>query len=394
MGWPIPKTRTGWIAAGLLVVVAFLAYYLWMFPILLGFYESALHTTEPTIEAWEPENCCEEELEALGNVTVRVNSPYHIASFGRRWVYVTLWNQGENPLEDTEFWLELSPEGDPEAIESWALPFLFGGSSLVQRSIHFGQIDPHAAVSGRIPVFATRDVEVTMQMRLGDCIAQALVDEDSHLEVFLKHNRKRFLAHSLVETILLPPWSNGFLVVAAFIVSCLAEPDEEEITREQIGLGLPTSVFINSLQSLMIIWMIVLTLVSIPWLLWRWKSILLLLPFLVILLPLIISKLGIRLIKLSKHICEEVQRLFSSRLEKPLSRLDSQRKRKLSKLAGPVFMLLVTLVVVVCVHVFYSFVSRRTGRDVEPILEAVMVLLLLALTLHRVQLALDQTIRK
>lgn len=108
-----------------------------------------------------------------------------------------------------------------------------------------------------------------------------------------------------------------------------------------------------------------------------------------------ISKLGIRLIKLGEHICEEAQRFLSSRLEKPLSRLDSRRKRMLNKLTGPVFMLLVTLIVVIivviCVHVFYSFVSRRMGRDVEPILEAVMVLLLLALTLDRAQHALKQT---
>ncbi|HDQ05258.1 MAG TPA: hypothetical protein ENN36_00855 [Candidatus Bathyarchaeota archaeon] len=246
-GGPLPGSRRGWIAAATLIVLAFLFYYLHMFQVLLDFYDSALYSIQPNFHPIEPvaeySLCNFEELEFLSSLEVRIDSPHHIASFGRRWIYLTVRNNGDRSIEDVEFWLVLDKD---QSIISWAMPFLFEDATL-QRSAHFARLDPGAEVSGRIPVFAARKIEggVQVRARLQNCIAQVMSDSQP-FSFPLNFSRAKFLAHSLVENLLLPPWSNGFIVAVVLVACHFAERREKEEGVKLIGSALPKNLPLSS----------------------------------------------------------------------------------------------------------------------------------------------------
>lgn len=263
-GMPIPESRWGWVTVVSLTVVAFALYYLVLFPHLMQFYERDLYIGQSTDPELVSSSCSDEARQALDRLIIRVKSPWHVAPFVRRWISVTIRNDGELPVENVEWWLDIYPQGRMAAINSPVLPFLFDESNTLQTSVHFTQIAPYATVTGRAPVFVASSAEGSvggpMWIRVQDCIAKIRVVGD---ELPLLNNNTRSLAHSLVENLLLPPWSNGLLVAVVFVASYIAEKDAEDKENKQQCLGLV--VFLNALRYLIATWALVLFLVFIAW---------------------------------------------------------------------------------------------------------------------------------
>ncbi len=237
---PIPETVKGWAVAALITVLAFAGYYLYYFQSVNDFYYGRLYRAEP--------------LPRMADIQIRLNAPRYFAIFGTRWVYFTLQNRGETTKE---VWVSLSLEGkEDSAIHDWNLPFLFGTSALIQRSLHI-ELPPNGSVSGRLPIFGRGDLIATLQV--------AGVNEKfpSKKTFLILQNPGRSLAHSFVEQILLPPWSNGFLLFAVFVICTLVENrNSSRIIHPWLSFW---KMFYASAVLLLFLGGSLLVLVSLPW---------------------------------------------------------------------------------------------------------------------------------
>ncbi len=244
---PIPRTLRGWIVTVLVLVLMFIAYYGFLFPYLERFYRGFLYTQPP---------------QEMGDLTLRVDAPDYIAPFGQRWLYFTIRNDADRPMSDIWIGLEVQQPGE-QTVEGWVFPFLFRDSLLLDRPIYIKQIQPGLSVSGRIPLWGSTYLSASPTLSATVIVTgPEVAGTGTSLPLSVKANSYRYLAHSFIEQILLPPWSNGFIAIAVFIVCTQMErrikPEGEwyyQVARE----------FRSSLALLLLLGGGVLILPSIPW---------------------------------------------------------------------------------------------------------------------------------
>lgn len=203
---PIPKSRHGWLAAAFLTVVCFLAYYLWLHPLLLTFYVQQLYPRQNSVESDVPS--------AIADLQVQVGIPKYLSTSTLRWIFVRIKNTSEVEPRRARLEVAMKPEDTFMILPPRSLEGQFYESAIM-----FETIEPLATVSGRIPILVNRtndrkndDRSVNFQLN-GQAVKFTPVIPD--LEV----NERRALVHSLVENLLLPPWSNG-LVPLVVLVAC------------------------------------------------------------------------------------------------------------------------------------------------------------------------------
>jgi hypothetical protein len=262
MDWlPVPRTKQGWIAAVALAFCAFLLYYLLLFRVLQEFYEGALYTAKSGKIV--PVNC-EEHQEVLQQLKIRVSSPRYTAPFGTRWFFATIYNNSQQPIKDVKLWIELQPsksEQEQEA-ELWILPSLFGDSPLVEKSLYISQMEPGSTISGRFLLYATSDAKVIVWLHIyNNCIAQVNAGLPP-----ITINLPKYLAHSFVENILLPPWSNGVIIGIVLLACYIMEGRENEKNRVAVSAADISAIILKAMRWLLSILAITFITVSLPWL--------------------------------------------------------------------------------------------------------------------------------
>jgi len=261
MDWlPVPRTKQGWLTAVVLAFCTFLLYYLLLFRVLQAFYEGALYTAKPgeTVSV----NCGEHQ-DVLRQLKIRVSSPRYTAPFGTRWFFATIYNNSQQPIEDVKLWIELQPSKSEEEAELWILPSLFGDSPpFVEKSLYISRMEPHSTTSGRFLLYATSNAKVVVWLHIYDnCIAQVNAELPP-----ITINLPKYLAHSFVENILLPPWSNGVIIGIVLLVCYITERRENEENGTAVSAS---SIFILTLEALR--WLLSIlaatfVMVSLPWL--------------------------------------------------------------------------------------------------------------------------------
>jgi len=264
--WLFPNTRRGWVAAIILAVMIFFLYYSFIFPHLLQFHQTVLYAAPIEVEA------------KAGGPVVRIDEPESIAALGIRWVYITIRNRGTEPIRDVRVWPAPPPKRESSLLgneDVWILPYLFGSSTVAERSVGFEEIPAHATLSGRIPLFAsqriTRVLWISWSDQSGSEHLSSLLDEQGHVhQSSWEANSVKSLVHTFVEYIMLPPWSNGFIILSILILCALvdrAELDEEKFGVGEWGWWLSTAVVtIDSLRFMFGVSPFVLALVALPWL--------------------------------------------------------------------------------------------------------------------------------
>ncbi len=251
MDLPIPKTLRGWVISVSVLILIFIAYYGFLFNYLERFYRGFLYTKKIS----------EQTSEYPLNLTLRVDAPDYIAPFGQRWLYFTIRNESNRPASDLWIGVEIQPQGE-QTLEGWCFPFLFRDSLLLERSLHIERLQPHTSVSGRLPLWGSTCVSSSLLVTV--TITDSETAEVRTPVTFpVKVNVYRYLAHSFIEQILLPPWSNGLIVVAVFVI-CTQR--ERRFQTEEWYLQI-LRAFRTSLILLLLLGGAVLILPSIPW--WR-----------------------------------------------------------------------------------------------------------------------------
>lgn len=252
-GLPIPRSLYGWICAIMLLVFLFIGYYLYLFPELDTFYFEKPGGI-PTLYSITTGGSQCEPLE------IKIHSPRQVASFGKRWVYITLRNTSNSTITVAAS-LVITPE-----LKGWYMPFLFGGSTSDAAAISFPSLQPYATAYGRIPLFVTGDITSAI-LHISVSVPEAK-DCSIHIEQPPKNDPRRFLVHSFIEQLLLPPWSNWLLAAVGLLVPALVElvlePRNQERTLKISGKSLARMIVYSLNISLLFI-AIVLLGVSAVW---------------------------------------------------------------------------------------------------------------------------------
>lgn len=206
---PIPKSRHAWLAAIILTFITFWLYYYGAYPILFKFYRQQLYTNYGSDELSTP---------AYKDLVVKIYVPQELCMFVQRWFFIQVVNTGAVEVKDVKVEVIL----DPEDTTPIFLPTMFS-DQVVERALFFEDIQPHATISGRIPVLIGEDKPRRVTIRLNG--------EEVNFSVVippLQVSPKRAVIHSLVENLLLPPWANG-LILFAVLISCylVSKPRDE-----------------------------------------------------------------------------------------------------------------------------------------------------------------------
>jgi len=207
MDLPIPKTLRGWIASISVLIITFVLYYIFLFPYLERFYRGFLYTEKPK--------------GVIPGLTMRLDGPDYLAPYGQRWLYFTIRNDTNRPISD--LWIGLEVQKDGQDVEGWIFPFLYRSSMSAERSVHIEQLQPGLSFSGRLPFYGSAFGSASPVLTATVIIASPEITAASGLTTTfpsfqVRANSLRYLAHSFIEQILLPPWSNGVIVIAVFIV--------------------------------------------------------------------------------------------------------------------------------------------------------------------------------
>jgi len=239
----IPTSSRGWTCAILLSLTLFSIYYFCMFPELHSFYFGREPGSFALYSSVSNSNAC-------GPLKVRVDSPRQIAPFIKRWVYLTLTNRISEPITLTAS-LVITPTS------GWYMPFLFESSNIEASS--FSPLAPYATAHGQIPLFSSNLDTLTLSLHV--IYIQGNQPQECSIEIAQPPNinPRRTLIHSFVEQILLPPWSNWFLVGISFIIPALKEREEKETSGHFL------EIFRTSLMLSLFFIALILLVMSVIW---------------------------------------------------------------------------------------------------------------------------------
>lgn len=206
---PIPKSRHGWFAAIILIIVVFNVYYLWVYPHVLDFYERQLFLTYQASSLDDPER---------QDLIINVKVPRYLSIYVKRWAFIQLENGGDHTIEDIRIDLCLSPENQIPIL----LPPVFE-EKVSDQGVYFEAIEPKATIYGRIPLFVSNNDE-------RDIILLVNGSETPFKQAvpYLKVELWQSFRHSFIENLLLPPWANGIMAFAVLVICYLVDRREVE----------------------------------------------------------------------------------------------------------------------------------------------------------------------
>jgi hypothetical protein len=213
MKWPTPETRAGWFAGILLAVLTFLLYYLVAYSPLEAAYDKAFWSGKPD--------------DANGPLLVNVSIPKYLASFVEREVLVSVTNSSP---DETEVALTVSTA--PSYVIMHSPETARTGNSDYDGSnvIAFGKIPPHTTFTRSLLVKARGgkwgdqiDFEFFLRTKKPEdeiwSLSSVALGGPSSASI----DPPAAFLQSLTKTVLLPPWSNGFLPTLALLSAASLE---------------------------------------------------------------------------------------------------------------------------------------------------------------------------
>jgi len=207
---PVPQLRSSWVAALTNTVILFLVYYLVAFDGLLGLYKNQF---DP-VYFEQSQN----QLEVLAYV------PRYYNSSEPAGVYLHIENKGDNPVYDIEVYLITTFD------ETTLLLYNLYNREVYGSGIKFDFIAPHSIATARISLVAQAEPIITKVLLITakDGNREELERLDPKEFIRINESGWRALQHSFLETILLPPWSNGFILALALFSTYVVRKGDEE----------------------------------------------------------------------------------------------------------------------------------------------------------------------
>lgn len=207
---PIPKLRSSWVAALILTLIIFLLYYLFAFNYLLNLYRSQF------------ESIFFEQNQSDIKVIAFVPKYYNPSEL--TWAHLNIHNNSNNPIYDLEVYLVAQSDEN-----TLLLPNLYG-DNVYSSGNTFTVIEPHSVATARIPFITQGDAAINKVILIQkNDYAREELERQSPLE-YVQPNRSAWktIQHSFLETILLPPWSNTFILALVLFSTYLVRNRSEE----------------------------------------------------------------------------------------------------------------------------------------------------------------------
>jgi hypothetical protein len=209
--------RSSWISALILVLVLFPAYYIYIYATILKVYESQFDErtyilSSPTTDA------------SLNDLEITARIPRYVYPAEKIWVYIRVENKGFRTISDASLYLTLNPP-----TESILLPSISTQDDKYVAKIFLGNVERESTVIVRIPLLVQDDTDigsVWLQRSILESNGQLSIQDpvewiSSGITLTLRINTAQAIKHSFIESILLPPWSNGTIAVLAMLASYL-----------------------------------------------------------------------------------------------------------------------------------------------------------------------------
>ncbi len=256
---PIPQKRPTLLASIILIIIIFGVYYPG------GEYQKTLHYYREQLYS-NPPQVSSLSFPELKNAQLHLTIyfPRYVANFGERWIYFSIRysidekdkNVENKVINSSRLWIYHGSGSENKDDGTLLLPYLFKDNTHVT-GFDIGEIYPNSQVSGRIPVVSTSRENI----RIGSIWFQGEVKTQSESEKegkvvnkiiirefgenvswpLIEFNDPKASLHSLVETFLLPPWSNGVIPVLVLLVSWLIEncfyEEQKEPRLDRKGWG-------------------------------------------------------------------------------------------------------------------------------------------------------------
>lgn len=214
-----PRKTQGWLLLLILAISFYVGYYLVLYPQLYAGYLSAFWWNAPYSVGGDD-----------SQVAITMRSPQFISEFVERSLVVYVTNKTGEPLKD--IFITVSPsEKDRLAVEVSTVRTRLGFSApesgnVLPNFARFEYIPPYSTVPAIFYIYGNN-------ISQGDEIALQIYRNSTQLTgaAKMKADRYKTFQHSLIETILLPPWSNGVLAVLALLAVKLVEdlmPDQND----------------------------------------------------------------------------------------------------------------------------------------------------------------------
>ena len=227
---PIPNMRSSWVAALINTIFMFLIYYLCLFGTLLKEYR----------DHFDHDRSFDKSAEQLA---IWVDVPRYFYAAGPATVHVHVKNESKKPYNDVKVYL--ITRADPK-VPTLLIPNVFNAdvySSLVE----FPIIEPLSTANGRVSFITQANTSITsVLLKVGDDEPQQLFAE---AEIPFVESGPRALQIDFLEHVLLPPWSNGFILTLILLSTFLIRTDKEAKDEEKIfnpeNKYLPTPVWCN-----------------------------------------------------------------------------------------------------------------------------------------------------
>lgn len=203
---PIPTTRSGWVAALINTVILFGVYYWLLFAVILDVYSNQLEVVDFDKGEEIP-------------IKVTIKRPKYYDSSATTWVFLYIENQGEDALHNVEVYL-ITHSSEPPIL----LPSLYN-NDVYNVGVKFSIIEPRSVATGRIRFIAQTDPQFDALLIKINGNPKELKSKSAN-----RMNESKFKAfrQGFLETLLLPPWSNGFLFAIALFSSYIVEKNLEE----------------------------------------------------------------------------------------------------------------------------------------------------------------------
>lgn len=213
---PVPTKRYSWITALLLATILFLIYYPCLYPFLLEVYKTQFNDGTFLIRQ-------NDEDVRLKPLTIKASVPRYVYQSERIWMYIGVENRGDQAMKVT-LYLPLATLSDTILLPSLINDDIYEAAVTMK-------IKPHSTLVSRIPLVYQANIfkieSIWLQADIienGEIISLSAVERKSPRgELVPEVNPGEAMKHSFLENILLPPWSNSFLIVMAAFSSYLAQ---------------------------------------------------------------------------------------------------------------------------------------------------------------------------
>jgi hypothetical protein len=231
---PFPKSRPAVRAAVLLTIIGFLLYYSIGFPLFLKIYEDQFQLV-PYVNKVSPSQC--EGLE------VKLQIPKTVFSNGVQYVYLNVKNTSNNDYRNIT--LQFVVDNQDTQKQPILLPRFFE-KNISAEVLNIGALPPGFSATGRLLISLQGEFtldEARIKISCERAVAPGQNDQGTEVSsqvdlqsseltpagniIILKDNLSSLL-HSVLENVLLPPWSNGLIPTLVIFFCWMFEPDEKD----------------------------------------------------------------------------------------------------------------------------------------------------------------------